>query len=1138
MRNFTFVWSLLFTQLFLGVFASRWGASSRRWSVSRQPDSIRKSSLDTSNLLGRIRGGTSADDEERYSRQVYTLGARAHGLVRSATVYVDGPSKSGLLYECVKNLALSGVGKIVIVTSDEEIDAAYHLSQLDDLGRTYIRGACAEIGLDDDDTTSHDEILLEFLYRLNPSLKVEKVTREELCDGCESAGILLCVDRPYDTQVHLNQLCRNQGFPFVAVETAGVYGRTFCDFGSTFDIHDVDGETPLVVPLDHVDIMDDDEQTMLVHCVSGERHDVSKGDAIQFQLPNGDVIEVSCSVTQVKSPELISIKLDSSDNSLEEFVAKVNAEAPSFSRLKKLEQVTFTSLDAATMDAKENAALFTPCDFDKSFDDNRRSAVFSCFQALNTFVKSNRMLPKADDWVSFSTTAKAAALDSPEPAKNLAWEKHCRLFVNSCAAKLVPLQAIFGAVAAQECLKAASGLYNPIRQFLLYDCDEVISSRENDESDEETCTTSGLGYIVGRRVEEALQNEKLFVVGAGAIGCEILKNLAAMGAGAGKKGSVIVTDMDTIERSNLSRQLLFRDGDIGKFKSKAAQEAIYRLNPSLKMECHTSKVGGEEHGPFDSKFWSKDVDVVLNALDNVEARLFMDGQCVANKKALVDAGTLGSKGNVQVIIPHQSESYGSSADPPEAAIPVCTLKNFPYAISHTIQWGRDLFDGLFVRRPKQGNQYAELLPTMGVDNLGAKLEHDLGDQAALGAARELSEDLSVQIDFNAESLRDACIEWGIDLAEGLFHDTIEKLLIQHPTDSLDEDGEPFWSGSRKVPKSLSFSSDDEIDSQQEAVDKNFIDFVKAAARLRIETFRGQSVEPEESIVTSGEVIAAARRPKKMSSGDDDSLEKSAQARICASLKPLSSFSRSKRPLNAAEFEKDDDSNGHVAFITAASNLRAICYGIPPVDAMETRRVAGRIVPAMITTTAFVSALSGIELLKLVQGFPLNRYRNAFINLALPFFAFTAPLPAEEVQGLRGQSYTLWDRITIKEGTKAASSGGITLRRFLKRLKKKACEDPDTVEISTVSFGQFMIYANFLNEDDEELLDKNLWDAVQEAVVAGNEFDREFSRNTDEKSSSPVQMQGSTSLDLTVVVEDLETGEEVELPPVRVLKSKT
>ena len=56
----------------------------------------------------------------------------------------------------------------------------------------------------------------------------------------------------------------------------------------------------------------------------------------------------------------------------------------------------------------------------------------------------------------------------------------------------------------------------------------------------------------------------------------------------------------------------------------------------------------------------------------------MDGQCVANRKALVDAGTIGSKGNVQVVLPHQSESYASNADPAEEAIPVCTAKNFPY----------------------------------------------------------------------------------------------------------------------------------------------------------------------------------------------------------------------------------------------------------------------------------------------------------------------------------------------------------------------------------------------------------------------------------------------------------------------------
>jgi ubiquitin-activating enzyme E1 len=135
--------------------------------------------------------------------------------------------------------------------------------------------------------------------------------------------------------------------------------------------------------------------------------------------------------------------------------------------------------------------------------------------------------------------------------------------------------------------------------------------------------------------------------------------------------------MDTIEKSNLSRQLLFRDADVGKFKSAAAQEAVQRLNPRVFMDTHTSKVGegsAAKESYFNDKFWSDGVNIVMNALDNVEARLFMDSQCVANRKAMIDAGTLGAKGNVQVVVPFQSESYGSSADPPEPTIAVCTLK--------------------------------------------------------------------------------------------------------------------------------------------------------------------------------------------------------------------------------------------------------------------------------------------------------------------------------------------------------------------------------------------------------------------------------------------------------------------------------
>jgi len=64
---------------------------------------------------------------------------------------------------------------------------------------------------------------------------------------------------------------------------------------------------------------------------------------------------------------------------------------------------------------------------------------------------------------------------------------------------------------------------------------------------------------------------------------------------------------------------------------------------------------------------------------------YMDRRCVYYKKPLLESGTLGTKANVQVVLPHLTESYSSSQDPPEKSIPVCTLKNFPNAIEHTLQ---------------------------------------------------------------------------------------------------------------------------------------------------------------------------------------------------------------------------------------------------------------------------------------------------------------------------------------------------------------------------------------------------------------------------------------------------------------------
>lgn len=166
------------------------------------------------------------------------------------------------------------------------------------------------------------------------------------------------------------------------------------------------------------------------------------------------------------------------------------------------------------------------------------------------------------------------------------------------------------------------------------------------------------------------------MVGSGAIGCELLKNFAMIGLACGDGGKLTITDMDVIETSNLNRQFLFRPKDVKKPKSHAAAAAACVMNPALNIEAQELRVGAETEEVYDEDFF-KSLDGVANALDNVDARTYMDRRCVFYQKPLLESGTLGSKGNVQVVIPHLTESYSSSQDPPEKSIPICTLKNFP-----------------------------------------------------------------------------------------------------------------------------------------------------------------------------------------------------------------------------------------------------------------------------------------------------------------------------------------------------------------------------------------------------------------------------------------------------------------------------
>lgn len=195
------------------------------------------------------------------------------------------------------------------------------------------------------------------------------------------------------------------------------------------------------------------------------------------------------------------------------------------------------------------------------------------------------------------------------------------------------------------------------------------------------------------------------MVGAGALGCELIKAFALMGIGCGD-GNVTVTDNDNIEVSNLNRQFLFRKNNVGHSKSETATAIAKQMNPSLKARSLMTRVGPDTEEVFNDAFW-ENLDFVVNAVDNIKARQYVDQRCVWYEKPLLESGTLGTKANMQMVVPHQTQCYSDSQDPPEESIPMCTMRNFPNQIEHCIEWGRDQFNTLFTSRVQDAIEFVK-----------------------------------------------------------------------------------------------------------------------------------------------------------------------------------------------------------------------------------------------------------------------------------------------------------------------------------------------------------------------------------------------------------------------------------------------
>ena len=181
-----------------------------------------------------------------------------------------------------------------------------------------------------------------------------------------------------------------------------------------------------------------------------------------------------------------------------------------------------------------------------------------------------------------------------------------------------------------------------------------------------------------------ITSPQILVIGAGGIGCELIKNLALL-----EVGEITVVDLDTIDISNLNRQFLFRREHVGKPKAEIAAAAALKLNPRMKVSFLCDNIKNFDHS-FVASF-----DVVMSALDNIDARRYLNRICLTANKPLIEAGSTGYIGQSRVIVKDKSECYECQKKESPKVYPVCTIRSAPSTPVHCIQWAKLLYELLF-----------------------------------------------------------------------------------------------------------------------------------------------------------------------------------------------------------------------------------------------------------------------------------------------------------------------------------------------------------------------------------------------------------------------------------------------------------
>uniref|UniRef100_A0A8C6Y3K5 SUMO-activating enzyme subunit 1 n=1 Tax=Naja naja TaxID=35670 RepID=A0A8C6Y3K5_NAJNA len=384
-------------------------------------------------------------DEELYSRQLYVLGHEAMQKMATATVLVSG--MTGLGVEIAKNVILAGVKSVTLHDQEDaqwsDLSSQFYLSE-NNVGQN--RAIVSQ----------------EHLSMLNGNVEVIPHTSELTENFLATFKVVVLTNSSLEEQLDISDFCHANQICFVLANTKGLAGYVFCDFGENFVVYDPSKADPAPAAIKHITLGNPGLLTV------AQGHFFVDGDWVKFSKIEG--------MTQLNGskPRQICVK---GKNTLE------IGDTSSFSPyqhggiISRVEMPQKHSYVACMANPKINTD-----DTKKKF---RYRTLHAAFQALHTFQNKFGRLPIIIPW---QADADMLVELVRIPVMDQEQENLIRTFAYGCMGDLSPMNSLIGGIAAQEVLKAVSGKFTPLDQWLYFDAYECLP--EGEQLTEKNCAPS------------------------------------------------------------------------------------------------------------------------------------------------------------------------------------------------------------------------------------------------------------------------------------------------------------------------------------------------------------------------------------------------------------------------------------------------------------------------------------------------------------------------------------------------------------------------------------------------------------------------------------------------------------------------